>query len=416
MHKDWHTQRADEFCLSVRDGTHDSPKSISDGKILITSKHITGGRVDTATAYRISVEDFEAINRRSKVDQWDVLISMIGTVGEVCLVREKPDFAIKNIGLFKSKSELDGKWLYFFLLSPTAQQFIRERLRGTTQQYIPLGGLRELIVPIPKDRHQMTAIVWILDCLTNKIELNRKMNEALEAMARATFKSWFIDFDPVRAKMDGRWKKGQSLPGLPAELFDFFPADMENFEGRDIPKSWTPVRVDSILTLSYGKSLPSEKRVKGNVPVYGSGGINGFHNSALVQNPTIIVGRKGTVGSLFWEDRPNFPIDTVFFVESKLSLSYLFFLLESLPLKNMNTDAAVPGLNRENVYRLLVPNPGPNLIEKFSTLVNSFRCRIVQIQQETETLSKIKDSILPRLISGELQINDPDKFLQGVPL
>src|SRR5687768_5975401 len=96
---------ADVFCSSVRDGTHDSPKPVMHGRRLVTSRHITGGRLDLGTAYLISHEDFDTINKRSKVDQWDVLISMIGTVGEPCLVREVPDYAIKNIGLFKSKGE-----------------------------------------------------------------------------------------------------------------------------------------------------------------------------------------------------------------------------------------------------------------------------------------------------------------------
>src|SRR4030067_59079 len=122
---------ASEFCASVRDGTHDSPKPVEQGKRLITSRHITGGRLELSDAYLISDEDFEAINKRSKVGRWDVLISMIGTVGEPCLIKEEPDFAIKNVGLFKTKSETDGKWLYYYLRSSEAQPSIREQSRGT---------------------------------------------------------------------------------------------------------------------------------------------------------------------------------------------------------------------------------------------------------------------------------------------
>src|SRR5438552_15169345 len=104
---------ASEYCASVRDGTHDSPKPVERGRRLVTSRHLTSGRLDVSEAYLISEEDFEAINKRSKVDKGDVLISMIGTVGEPCLISEEPDFAIKNIGLFKPKSETDGRWLYY---------------------------------------------------------------------------------------------------------------------------------------------------------------------------------------------------------------------------------------------------------------------------------------------------------------
>src|SRR5213594_4381420 len=111
MAGEWRTVPAEQFCVSVRDGTHDSPKRVEHGRFLVTSRHITGGQLDLGSAYLISQEDFEAINKRSKVDQWDVLISMIGTVGEPCLIKEEPNFAIKNIGLFKSKGEVEGKWL-----------------------------------------------------------------------------------------------------------------------------------------------------------------------------------------------------------------------------------------------------------------------------------------------------------------
>ena len=143
------TLPAEEFCSSVRDGTHDSPKPVDQGRHLITSRHIVGRHIDLTSAYLISQKDFDAINRRSQVDKWDVLLTMIGTVGEPCLIKEDPDFAIKNIGLFKSKGEIEGKWLYYYLCSPKAQQLIREQSRGTTQAYIPLGTLRQFPVTTP---------------------------------------------------------------------------------------------------------------------------------------------------------------------------------------------------------------------------------------------------------------------------
>ena len=142
---------ASEFCASVRDGTHDSPKPVERGRKLVTSRHLTTGQLDLSDAYLISEEDFEYINKRSKVDKWDVLISMIGTVGEPCLIKEEPDFAIKNIGLFKTRSEADGKWLYYYLRSKAAQKSIREQSRGTTQQYIPLGALRGFPILVADD-------------------------------------------------------------------------------------------------------------------------------------------------------------------------------------------------------------------------------------------------------------------------
>ena len=142
---DFKTTECQDFCARVADGTHDSPKETAVGKKLVTSKNVKGGRLELDSAYLISAEDFESINKRSKVDQWDLLLTMIGTVGEVCLVTDpEPDFAIKNVGLLKCGNELKAKWLYYFLRSPQGQKLIEARKKGSTQQYVSLTELRRL--------------------------------------------------------------------------------------------------------------------------------------------------------------------------------------------------------------------------------------------------------------------------------
>ena len=229
-------------------------------------------------------------------------------------------------------------------------------------------------------------------------------------MARALFKAWFVDFEPVRAKMEGCWQAGQSLPGLPAHLYDLFPDRLVESELGEIPEGWTTGRVSDFLRLAYGKSLPTKTRIPGDIPVYGSGGITGFHNAALIDGEAVIVGRKGTVGSLYWEQSPNYPIDTVFYVQPLAPLPFCYHLLESLPLRDMNTDAAVPGLNRENVYRLQVVLPPQVLIEKFSAIAGKLRRTVFNFQNENSSLTQLRDTLLPKLISGELRITDTEQF------
>ena len=146
LHDSWTVLRMDQVCSSVRDGTHDTPKPVADGRPLITSKHIKSGRVDSTDAYMISPADFEAINKRSEVHQWDVLISMIGTVGEIALVSEQPEFAIKNVGLLKIGQPTLARWIYHYLKSPSGQAAIKTYLSGTSQPFISLGSLRRLPV------------------------------------------------------------------------------------------------------------------------------------------------------------------------------------------------------------------------------------------------------------------------------
>ena len=160
----------EDFCLKVADGTHDSPKETEFGKKLVTSKNIIGGTLNLDKSYYISLEDYNEINKRSKVDKWDILLSMIGTVGEVALIKEELDFAIKNVGLLKNKNEYDAKWLYYYLKSDFGQYQIKSRLRGTTQMYIPLKDLRKLEIPVPKNKDYQLQIINILDSIDQKIE------------------------------------------------------------------------------------------------------------------------------------------------------------------------------------------------------------------------------------------------------
>ncbi len=170
-------------------------------------------------------------------------------------------------------------------------------------------------------------------------------------------------------------------------------------------------RLDSVLELAYGKALKASDRVNGDIPVYGSGGITGYHNESLVTSTSIVVGRKGTIGSLYWEELPFFPIDTVFYVRSNCPMTYCFYLLKTLGLNEMNTDAAVPGLNRNNVYRLLVPFPNLPVISTFSNITSVIRDKIFCNNNQIKTLTNLRDTLLPRLISGQLRLPDVEEMV-----
>lgn len=140
--------------ISVKDGTHDSPKQSENGKFLITSKHLKNHFIDFESAYRISEEDFEKINKRSKVDKLDVLVTMIGTVGNLYFVHDEViDFAIKNIGLFKTSENPDlAYFLYFTISSKEISDYFIKRLAGSTQQYLTLETLRQTPIVFPDDK------------------------------------------------------------------------------------------------------------------------------------------------------------------------------------------------------------------------------------------------------------------------
>lgn len=331
----------------------------------------------------------------------DLLISTSASLGRVSVVDASSAGAIAYTGIirFRSRSQrLHHEYLRAFLSSKSFVEQAERMATGSVIKHFGPSHLRQMAIALPPIGTQV-RIAELFDALDDRITLLRETNATLEAIAQALFKSWFVDFDPVRAKCDGR-----APEGMDEATATLFPDSFEDSKLGAVPRGWLPRRLDSFLELAYGKALKAEERQPGRVPVYGSGGITGWHDTALVSQPSIVVGRKGTVGSVYWESRPFFPIDTVFYVKSELPLTYCFELLKTLGLKDMNTDAAVPGLNRENVYRLLTPAIPADVLDAFDALVGSLRARIDQNDALAETLSTLRDTLLPRLISGQLRL------------
>ncbi len=293
-------------------------------------------------------------------------------------------------------------FIHWLMRSPDYRNEVLASATGSTVKHTSPTRILNFRFALPKLVDQ-SAIASILDVLDHKIELNKRMNETLEAMARAIFRDWFVDFGPTRAKAEGR------APYLAPDIWSLFPDQMDD-ESR--PEGWSERRLEEVMELAYGKALPATERADGPIPVYGSGGVTGSHNVALVEGPSIIIGRKGTVGALYWEDRPFFPIDTVFYVRPRAPLTFCYYLLQTLGLDGMNTDAAVPGLNRNNVYRLPVPWSSAVIRERFDGLVGALRRRIRSNIDESQTLAATRDLLLPKLMSGEIRVKDAERLAE----
>jgi type I restriction enzyme S subunit len=440
MKGDRQTVPADQFCSSVRDGTHDSPTPVDYGRLLVTSRHITGGHLDLASAYLISQEDFDAINRRSKVDRWDVLLSMIGTVGEPCLMKAAPNFAIKNIGLFKSKGEVEGKWLYYYLRSPAAQQLIREHARGTTQQYIPLATLRAFPIVVPMDRGEMRAIAHILGTLDDKIELNRRMSETLEAMARALFKSWFVDFDPVRAKAEGR------DPGLPKPLADLFPPRLVDSELGEIPEEWDVGSLAALGDLTIGGDWGEDEAFVGAVEAICLRGVDLEHlrsrghasaprrwfkptslkRRAMDDRDVLVAGSgAGPTGRPLWMCTSllqslgpcvysNFckRIRCGSAAKAVYLDSWLHDMRDSGEIWEYVNGTSVPNLDAHSLLAAKqVPMPPRPILDQYHDVVRPIWQQ--RYAGEAETLAALRDTLLPKLISGELRVSTAERAMES---
>jgi type I restriction enzyme, S subunit len=315
----------------------------------------------------------------------------------------------------RGNEKADTRFLHYALQVADITSF----LSGSTMPKLTKSNLGRIPILAPNIEEQR-AIANVLSVLDDKIDLNRQQNDTLEAMAKAIFTDWFVDFGPVRRRLAGATEPVAMMGGLApdpvraAEMAALFP---EHFGDDGLPDGWKVGKVQYALELAYGKSLPKTERSEGRVPVYGSGGVNGTHKTALVKGPGIVVGRKGTIGSLYWVQDDFFPIDTVFFVKPlhDFTLEQVWFLLGSLGLEHMNTDAAVPGLNRDNVYRLEVPIAPPSVQIEFHKFAGPLRAKTEFNRAESRTLAETRDYLLPKLLSGEVRVDEGKKIAESAP-
>lgn len=390
----------DEYCSSVRDGTHDTPKPTSDGKYLVTSKAIHDNTIDFSSCYFISQKDFDKINARSKVDKWDVLMTMIGSVGRLLLVQNEPDYAIKNIALFKIGNEDKAKWLYFYLSNKPVQDYFEAIASGTSQHFIGLGHLRKL--KIADFNKNSKKVVSILSAYDNLIENNNKRIKNLEQMADNLYKEWFVRF---------RFPGHETTP-------------LEN----GIPKGWKIAVLGDFGRIETGKTPSMEKTDN-----YGDDFLfvktPDMHNKIFVSNTdeklsnighlsqskkllpanSIMVSCIGTAGVVAINTKPahtNQQINSIIIKDHQL-LEWLFFTCKSLK-ETINlfgaTGATMTNLSKGKFEKLKVIRPNHELISSFHKLLSPIFSKINYLQTQNQNLIKQRDLLLPRLMSGKLLI------------
>jgi len=376
----------------------------------------------------------------------DILLSHKGTVGKVALAPDAaPPFVCSPQTTFwrtRDQNRLDRKYLYAFLRSPGFRAQLATRAGETDMApYVSLTSQRGLSVVLPPIEEQR-AIAHILGTLDDKIDLNRRMNETLEAIARALFKSWFVDFDPVRAKAEGR------DPGLPKHLADLFPDRFEDSELGEIPAGWDVQTLDQVVTEieTGGRPKGGVSEIRDGVPSIGAESIVGlgqfdYAKTKYVPPEYFNAMRRGRVRNrdvLLYKDggRPGefephvtmfgdgFPFSTCAINEHVYRLRanpefgqlLLFFWLSSeLAMEEMRvngTGVAIPGLNSTQARSLTVLVPPPSIAKEFDEAVDPAVRRLLAASSESRSLGALLGALLPRLVSGELSAVSAD-HLEG---
>lgn len=278
-----------------------------------------------------------------------------------------------------NKEICDPVFYFYFFRSQAGFGFIQQIVNQVAVAGIRGSDLERMKIIYPPLPVQQ-KIAAILSAYDDLIENNNKRIALLEKAAEEIYREWF-----VRMRFPG-WEQVKFVKG--------------------VPENWNVVSLGKIVELAYGKALKEEIRVAGQYPVYGSGGVVGTHTQALVKAPGIIVGRKGSVGSIHWSEKDFYPIDTVYYVKSELSFRYLFYLLHTMNF--INNDAAVPGLNRNQAYSNKFYLPPTILIDGFDQVTKGFFEQKENLSSQNEKLTISRDLLLSRLISGKLSVEALD--------
>lgn len=325
----------------------------------------------------------------------DVLISSVGNrSGIPYLVNNDGDFYFKdgNLLWFRNfNEEVYSPYLFQWLKSNIGQNLLLSSMIGSAQKALTIEGVKNLNISLPLYQEQK-SIASILSALDDKIELNLQMNKTLEEMAMALYKHWFVEFGP------------------------FQNGEFVDSELGEIPKGWTISNFDELLILQRGFDLPQKQRVEGNFPVFAASGRSTTHLINKVKGPGIVTGRSGVLGKVFLIQEDFWPLNTTLWVKKYLHSSpyHAYFLLKSMDLKEFNSGSAVPTLNRNDVHRQRMVKPPLEIIKNFDQNIKTYFDHKHSNYLENITLTEIRDTLLPKLISGEVRVKDVEKTLSEV--
>ena len=423
LSNDWQYLLGEEFCSKVTDGTHDSPKQAEYGKPLITSKHIKADEIDFDTAYLISEKDFNEINKRSQVEQWDVIISMIGAYCGFCFIErnEEIDYAVKNVGLFKTGSEVNAKWLYYYLNSSICKSHLDKVKGGSTQPYIALGSLRKLPILVPKNHQLKEDIVRVLDAIDSKIRVNNRINTELEAMVKTLYDYWFVQFDFPDA--NGKPYKASGGKMIYNETLK-----------REIPEGWGDLFLGDLINLergvTYGKEDVTDKENPKAVGVLRATNVTGnivdiddlvYVPTSLVNDAqtikafeTIIVmssGSKDHVGKngvYYFEEPLGFGAFCSKIAPKKGKEALVNTFLQSTwfraYIKNQCLGTNINNLTGDHINKCPIAVPSTTLLEKFEGQVGKIYKKIALNANESQKLRMLRDWLLPMLMNGQVTV------------
>ena len=388
---------------------------VSVGTPIITVEHLGDNRILHEDVPRVSDHDRERLSKYILHDG-DVVFSRVGSVDRRALVKEAERgwlFSGRCLRVRPDPNKIDSGYLSYFFGLPSFKEHIRAIAVGATMPSLNTQILSDIAVPHPRSLNEQRAIAHILGTLDDKIELNRRMNATLEALARALFTSWFVDFDPVRAKMESR------DTGLPKDIADLFPDRLVDSELGEIPEGWRVGHVEDGFEIIMGQSPPGHtyNDTGDGLPFFQGRSDFGFRYpknrkfctapNRIAQPWDMIVSIRAPVGdiNMAWEPccigrgvaalRPR---------SGAVSFGYCTAqTLQPHMREYEHTGTVFGAINRKQLARLPLQQPAADVVRAFEDLVHPWDQTIRLRTAQGDTLTALRDALLPKLVSGELR-------------
>lgn len=324
---------------------------------------------------RVTPADAERLSRYL-LDPGDIVYSRRGDVERRAWVRPEQAGWLCGTGCLRIRlgDSADSRFMSYYLGHPDVRAWIVQHAIGATMPNLNTGILSALPVVVPSSSEQL-MIAAVLTALDDKISVNDGIGTTAESLLEA-----------------------------------HFSAAMQ--------ESTREFTLGQLIGLKYGKALKEEDRVRGRIPVFGGNGVSGWHDTPLEQGRGIVIGRKGAnAGSVSWSQGAFWAIDTSFYVEplsDRVPLEFLFFLLQSAGLRGLVGDSAIPGLNRDIALSAPVALPADDKIKRFSMTALPLLALKAQLADESLALAGMRDTLLPKLVSGQIRVRDADKVVGDV--
>lgn len=392
------------FVVDVRDGTHDTPKYISEGYPLITSKNLKNNNIDFDKVNYISKEDYEKINLRSKVDIGDVLFSMIGTIGNPVLIKGQTNYAIKNVALFKDINLINMTFFRFYLETKFVIDKMKKEAKGSTQKFVSLKYLRNFPICYPSLEEQQ-RIVNRIESLFAKLDRAKELIE--NTLAQFEQNKMAILHKAFTGELTAKWRKENNI-------------NEKNF--------FNKVKLKNVIKLISGRdvsvSLCNDKSI--GIPyILGASNIkdNKFFIERWIENPVVVSEKndillsvKGTIGKLYLQKEEKINISRQIMALralNDLNTHYLYyFLLRECERLKFEGNGLIPGISRKDILDLNILLPTleeqqeiVNILDKLLAKYN----KIKNLEQQLEKIELLKKAILAKAFRGELGTNNPDE-------